>query len=263
LALKNGLDELGRELIAQVVETSTVALLRAEAGVTREEVRADLSAEEASAGIDSSTPPPESVAPATEKDALADTSPATDRNERHFELDVAARGIAKWTGSDLGLDHGAGAEAGLARRFTSGFALRGRLVFEYGLGQSLDSNGVFGSVQTTALRAALDARFAMGSSALSFGLGGGMDRVDLEPRVATGSSLTAAEGTLTTVPILRIETRYELTLGVFCMGAGVLADVSLVDTHYDVREGTGTRRIAVPWPVRPGLAVVLGICPRL
>lgn len=262
LNLKSGLDELGRELIAQVVETSTVALLRAEAGVTREEVRADLSAEDASLGVDSSPPPPTSVAP-TEKEGAADeTARASGHGDGRFELDVAARGIAKWTGSDLGLDHGVGAEAAVAGRFASGFALRGRLVVEYGLGQSIDTNGVFGTVQTTALRAMADARFAMGPSGLALGLGGGVDRVDLEPRVAVGSSLTAAPGTLTTVPILRIEARYELTLGVFCMSAGVLADVSLMDTHYDVRDGTGTRRIAEPWPVRPGMAAALGVCPR-
>ena len=46
-------------------------------------------------------------------------------------------------------------------------------------------------------------------------------------------------------------------------GAGLLADISLMDTHYDVRDATGTHPIAAPWPVRPGIAVALGICPRL
>ncbi|HVU00158.1 MAG TPA: hypothetical protein VHE30_00350, partial [Polyangiaceae bacterium] len=45
LNLRRGMDEVGRELVGQVVETSTVALLRSEGGMSREEAKAGLSAE--------------------------------------------------------------------------------------------------------------------------------------------------------------------------------------------------------------------------
>ena len=43
LELQNGLDEVGRELIAQVVETSILTLLRSEAGLSREQMKAGIS----------------------------------------------------------------------------------------------------------------------------------------------------------------------------------------------------------------------------
>jgi hypothetical protein len=62
---------------------------------------------------------------------------------------------------------------------------------------------------------------------------------------------------------MRLEARYELTLGTFRATAGLFGDVSLVDTHYDVRIGDQVTPVVEPWAVRPGLALTVGWCPPL
>jgi len=258
LELERGLDEVGRELIAQVVETSILTLLRSEAGLSREQVRADLadtseprdenSSEEALPAADENasvvrTPPPPAGEPAS-KSAL--------------ELELAARGVVKWTGSDLGADHGVGAETGLSYHFPTALFLRARLVFEQGFGQGITTPALSATVRTTALRGAIDVGSAFGPSALALGAGFGVDLAQIEPETAFDASLVLTEDTSSTIPVLRLEARYELTAGIFQMAAGVFGDVPLVDTHYDVRGNTGLERIAEPWAVRPGALLTLG-----
>jgi hypothetical protein len=69
-----------------------------------------------------------------------------------------------------------------------------------------------------------------------------------------------AKESTATIPVVRLEARYELTTGVFRLAAGLFADASLVDTHYDVRGSDGQQRIAEPWAIRPGVLLVAGTC---
>jgi hypothetical protein len=262
LELQRGLDEVGRELIAQVVETSVLTLLRSEAGLSREQVRADLadmseprdenSSEDALPGAEDGAivaqpaPPP----PADE--------PAAKAARSALELELAARGVFKWTGSDLGADHGLGAETGLSYHFPTRLFLRARLVFEYGFGQEITTPALSATVHTTAFRGGIDVGSAFGMSALACGIALGADRVRIEPETAFDASLVLAGGKSSTIAVVRLEARYELTAGIFRMAAGVFGDVPLVDTHYDVRGDSGLERIAEPWAVRPGALLTLG-----
>ncbi len=266
LSLRNGLDELGRELIAQVVETSTVVLLRSEGGLSREEAKAGLSdqgepgdAFEADDASPASRPAEAEVA----SDVEAAAPPIAKMQKTHLEYELSARGVAKWTGADLGLDHGAGLETALAWRSARAVLVRGRLSFEYIFGQLIDASAVSATIRTTALRAAVDVGAAFGSSALVVGLGGGVDLARISPKATPDSSLDLAPTSTGIIPVVRVEARYELTLGSFRMTAGLLGDASLVDTHYDVRRGAGQSRVATPWPVRPGMALTLGWCAPL
>jgi hypothetical protein len=262
LELKNGLDEVGRELIAQVVDTSILTLLRSEAGLSREQVKTDLahpsepdanSSEETDALEKPMTAPP---APSTEN-ARSDEGAAKSAPSA-LEFELGARGAAKWTGSDLGVDYGAGAETGLSYNRSKGLFLRGRLLFEYGFGQTIATPALNATVQTTALRAGVDFGAAFGVSALEFGLGFGADLARIMPETALDDSLVLAEESTATTPVVRLEARYELTAGSFRMAAGLFGDASLVDTHYDVRGESGQERIAEPWAIRPGVLVIVG-----
>jgi hypothetical protein len=260
LELPRGLDEVGRELIAQVVETSVLTLLRSEAGLSREQVRADLadtseprdenSSEDALPAADEASAQPAPV-PTAE-------APAVKPARSALELELAARGVVEWTGSDLGADHGVGAETGLSYHFPSALFVRARLVFEQGLGQGITTPALSATVRTTALRGGIDVGFAFGPSALALGAGFGLDLARIEPETAFDASLVLADDTSSTIPVSRLEARYELTAGIFQMAAGVLADVPLVDTHYDVRGNGGLERVAEPWAVRPGALLTLG-----
>jgi hypothetical protein len=175
-----------------------------------------------------------------------------------FEFELGARGAAQWTGSDLGAQYGAGAETGLSYNRSNGLFLRGRLLFEYGFGQTISTPELNAAVQTTALRAGVDVGTAFGVSALAFGLGFGADLARIAPETSPDASLVLAEESRATIPVVRLEARYELTTGIFRVGAGLFADASLVDTHYDVRDNNEQQRIAEPWAIRPGALVVIG-----
>lgn len=263
LDLQKGLDEVGRELIAQVVETSISTLLRSEAGLSREQLKADLShasePDENSAEATLGKPDEAATVPAPPSDRSAGESPAKSAASP-FELELGARGVAKWTGGDLGADHGAGAEAALAYNRSRGFLLRARLLFEYGFGQGITTPALSATVRTTALRAGVDFGPTFGKSALVIGLGFGVDLARITPETARDASLVLAESSSATTPVARLEARYELTSGIFRMAAGLFGDAPLVDTHYDVRGPGGLQPIAEPWPIRPGVLVVLGFC---
>jgi hypothetical protein len=262
LELKNGLDEVGRELIAQVVDTSILTLLRSEAGLSREEVKTDLAnPSEPDANSTEETVPLEKPATApSPADARSAGEPPGEPARSALEFELGARGTAQWTGSDLGMHYGAGAETGLAYGRSKGLFLRGRLLFEYGFAQAISTPELNATVQTIAFRAGVDFGTAFGGSAFAFGLGFGADLARIAPETAVDASLVLAEESTATIPVVRLEARYELTTGIFRLGAGLFADASLVDTHYDVRGSDGQERIAEPWAIRPGVLVVAGTC---
>lgn len=255
LALKNGLDELGRELIGQVVETSTVALLGSDAGVSREEARAGISAE----GDDAESAGDDALhlrgAPSPETSGAGLGAHARSR----LDLDVDARGFAKWSGHELGFDHGVGAEAALAFRASPRWSIGGRAELEYGFGQSIETDALDADVRATSFRVGPEMGTAEGVSAFSLGLLAGADFTKTTPKASADPTLALSGSSNGTVPVVRLEARYVLTLGVFRMSAGLFGDVSLADTHYDVEDATGSHRVAAPWPVRPGVALTLGL----
>jgi hypothetical protein len=258
LSLKNGLDELGRELIAQVVETSTVALLRSEAGLSREEASRDLSLQgQSSIPLDDAATAPSPAPSSSAEVSQSEKSAAARREPSPLSVEIAARFAPKWTGSDLAVDTGLGAETGLAYRLSPALFVRVRLVFEYGLGQSIEAASVTADVRTIALRAGVDVGTRSGPHGFAAGASAGADVTRVEPHTS-GPSLALSPPFTDTVPVMRLEARYELTLGAFRATAGVFADVSLKDTHYDVRIGDEVTPVAEPWAVRPGLAITAG-----
>jgi hypothetical protein len=253
LALKNGLDEIGRELIGQVVETSTVALLRSNAGVSREEARAGMSEEEATEAPGDSEP---LIEPA--KPEAASTNETAGRRGR-FEWDLDARGSLKWSGRDLGFDHALGLEAAFGARLGRSGFVRGRVTFEYGFGQSIEAEGVEATVRATGLRAGVDVGTKTGINAFSIGALGGADFRTISPVASTSPSLQLEATSRSAVPVLRLEARYELSVGAFRATAGLFADASLSDTSYDVRDAGGEHAVAAPWRVSPGAAITIGV----
>jgi hypothetical protein len=98
IALPSGLDEVGRELVGQVVESSVVTLLRSSSGLSREEASAEVARES-----DASEPPPPRETPPPAK-------PQKPR-ERAVAFSAMLRYAAEWFGPDLELAHGPGLDA--------------------------------------------------------------------------------------------------------------------------------------------------------
>jgi hypothetical protein len=95
------------------------------------------------------------------------------------------------------------------------------------------------------------------------GFGGGFDVARVEPEASLDPSVAPAGARTRLVPALRVEARYELGAGPWRLAFAGFADVSLVDTHYDLDLGGSAERLATPWQVRPGLALVFGWQPAL
>lgn len=245
IALPSGLDEVGRELVGQVVESSVVTLLRSSSGLSREEATAEVARE---------TPTPKPPPPA---EAPPPAEPRTSR-QRSFAFSVALRYAAAWFGPDLGLAHGPGLE--LAVGTSRGLRLRGRVSGEWFFDQALDVEELDAKVETKPLRASVDVGFPLAETqVLALGIGAGVDLSRVEPSAARAEGVTPGEAQSSIVPVLRPELRYELAVGSLVVAASAFADISLVRTHYDLLDDGQLVRLGAPWTARPGAALALGI----
>jgi hypothetical protein len=245
LPLRDGLDEYGRELIAQVVESSVSALLHSTAGITREQ---------ASAEIDR----PLEV-PRTEPVSAAPQTPPAAQKPSEWRAWTALRYAFEWSGGDLGAAHGPGLEVGVEWS-----ALRTRLIAERAFAQTLASPELTASLQTTALRFAVDTYWPkLAAHALVIGLGAGIDILDARPTAASDPLLTLAPGHSHAVPVVRAEVGYQLHQGPWRLLAFGFVDASLLHTHYDLDRAGSEVRLATPWPMRPGAGLVFGWSPSI
>jgi hypothetical protein len=175
---------------------------------------------------------------------------------------LGLRYAAEWSGSDLGVAHGPGGEVGVEWRGPA--LLRGAFSAERWFSQALASPRVNASIQGWPLRLSADVGVPVGHRQRGlFGLGGGFDVIRVEPQPALDPSVAPAGVRTRLVPMLRAEVRYELGAGPWGLVLAAFADVSLVETHYDLDLGSGAERLAVPWRVRPGLALIAAWRPAL
>jgi hypothetical protein len=63
--------------------------------------------------------------------------------------------------------------------------------------------------------------------------------------------------------VLRSELRYELGGSSFRAVVAAFVDGGLLETHYDLDQAGSANRLATPWRVRPGAALLVGFAPRL
>jgi hypothetical protein len=271
LGLRNGLDDVGREAVAQVVDSSLAVLLSfSSEGISRDEVRAALAS--------GPSPPP---APGTVVDLGARLSPsarhsapaATVAAVRATDAPLADRptgtgGVWRgwlaprysvaYAGSELGAAHGPGAEAALERAGTR-LLMRARLVAERRFTQVITSPTIDADVHDDSGRLLAEVGWAPDArQAISLGLGFGVDMTSVQPGAARAPDVTPAAATTHVVPVTRGELRYEIGGAAWRVAATLFADLSLFDTHYDLDRAGVPQRLATPWPVRPGAAVVVG-----
>lgn len=248
LSLRDGLDEVGRELIARVVETSTVALMNTEQGVTREQARAELAKDAAPAPA----PPP---APA---EAAPEEQPEPPEPVPLWRVLLGARALGHWTGDDLGARVAFGLEAG-GRTRAGGFWLGARFTAELGVPQALEASGIKANVLSAPLRLGVDAGTGFG---LFLGLSTGFDIVSLDPDRSDDPALTLQRDSIELSAASRAELRYELPLSqALYLAFSALVDVPWRATRFDVEQAGTLKHLATPWRVQPGVAITLGATP--
>jgi hypothetical protein len=254
LTLRDGLDEVGRELIARVVETSTVALMSSSEGVTRDEARAELALVTNAQAQPAPEPPP--AAP-VEQPKRAE--PASRKPEQRWSTLLGVRALGQWTGSDLGVRIGLGVEGGARFRTAGWLQIGGRLSAEIALPQQLEAEGVAASVLAIPLRIGVD----VGSEIdLFLSLSTGFDIEHLSPERAADSELMLASASTELTPTSRAELRYELALSrSLYLALSALIDVPWTAAHYDVEQDGTLKHLATPWRVQPGAVITLGATP--
>ncbi len=243
--LRDGLDELGRERIAQVLQSSTSALLRGTKGMSLAEVQEAVDA-------------PQS----TKNSALLATESATveqqPESQRPFIPRMGLDYRMAWTGSATRLRHGPALRPGLDE--LGGSPLRVALDAELDWPQYYSGRGAQLRVWSGQLglmlgvSAGQDRRFR-----LVAGAGGGISFARVGPKPFGTSSVTLYDRATYLSPILMTEAGAEWSLGRLVVGGRLLTTISLERIHYDLETVDGrAERLFAPWLVVPGLAVFVG-----
>lgn len=260
--LRAGFDDVGRELVGQIVETAVASLLTSGDGLTLEQAQRALTGDEPAAAPPRNPPPTSDPAeapprpPRRRRLAIA-SGPAPTTLEGWLALRYGALAL----GSELGVANGPGAELGLGVQ--RGFLLRARLTLERDFPRSFSTTQVAAELTRMRLRFAVDAGLPLSSvHALLVSLGVGQDRLNVKPAAPEGSRLAPAAAFQDQAPVAQAELRYEAARGRFRVAAALGADVSLVKTHYDLMQGAERKSVVHPWLVRPSASLALAYCPH-
>jgi len=258
--LRAGFDDVGRELVGQVVETAVASLLHSGDGLTREQAQLALTSDEsATAAAKPHGPERPGQAPPRSRPKPA-SAPSHPRTTTTLEGWFALRYGVVALGRELGVAHGPGLELGLGVK--RGLLLRGRVTLERDFSQSFETSRIAAELTRVQLRFAADAGLPLTSlQMLLVSLGIGQDRLDVKPTASAGSSVSPAAAFQDQAPVAHLEFRYEASLGRFRVAAALGADASLVETHYDVAYPTERERVVRPWLLRPSASIALAFCP--
>ncbi len=235
--LRSGLDELGRERIAQVIETSTQALLRGETAMSREQFENSLQTLETPSGTE----------PAGDREPPPDGSPRRYLTEPTLGVSYQSY----WSGSELGLMHGPGLRVGLVRTLERGSFL-GTAVVAPSFPQVHQEGGVEVRVQSIALRLLLGGAWPIGRGwSWSTSGGGGVSLSHISPRGLEEDWIEEPARTNVT-PWLQAELGVNWELSRLMVSVAFSSQLSLADTHYDHVRGTEQERLFTPWLLQPG-----------
>lgn len=252
VTLSGGLDAVGRELLGQVVESSVVALLRSNEGMSRSEVAAELERDGAEESAPPRREPPSAAEPPVER-------PPTPPARSVWALHFGARYAATWSGPDLGASHGPGLGAGvrLGRAVSFGLELGADRRFT----QRLSTAALDSSVDRSTFHALLEAGLALAPSHGVFvALGPALELSGTRP-TSRAPGVTPAPRRSELEPALRAELRYELGIGNVLLGAAALLEGPLMKRRYELTQAGGPELLASAAPLRPGAAVTLGVRP--
>jgi hypothetical protein len=268
--LPNGLDEVGRETLAQVIESSLVALQGQAKALSREELNRLLTGEAAfgpsqsppNAAIpeqDAALPvldaPPVAPAPAALK-ATHEPAPSGPNRSR---IQLAGAYTAHWSGPELGLLHGPALrlewESALGAESSWFAAATGELRWDQRYQSALVDVDV--ASRAAWLTGGIEHTWR-GQLRWLAGVGVGIDWAVIQPRYVEGGLSRVLPETSDTAVWLRAELGVERRFGSVHLALSLLTDVSSLDTHYDVRRAGRAQRLVTPWRVRPGVRVAVG-----
>ncbi len=260
IPLPEGLDDVARESIGQIVESSLLALLQGTTALGRTEVH------KAMGQFVDATPvePPPPVAAVAAPKALAPTQPDPSplaqpnppaQTRRWLTQRFGIGYGANFTGSAFGLEHGPGPVAGaeLIRRQDSLFATA---AFDWHFTQHYQTSEFDLSIQSSRIWLLFGWRKPIDDTAsfvATLGPGLSVTRVSSTPS-ETGP---AGPGSIShdVAPWARIQSGLEWGNSPLVIQLLLMADASFYNTQYDIYRNGTKEPLAHPWFVRPGAAL--------
>jgi hypothetical protein len=248
IPLIQGLDDFGRESIAQVVESSLLALLQGAQGTDRAEVRSALGPYLAPSNDQPRTPEPP---PLAQQPPRSETAIRTHRALR-FRLGVTY-GL-RLTGRDFGLQQGPGILSGLefVRSSDSLFVVG---AFEWNFERHHRTTEIDLAVQDNLMWLQFGWRKSTRDANFLAAIGPGVQLVRINPQLVTSSAVSVEQSKVHTSPWARMAAGFEWGDSPLVIQLLGNIDVSAYRTHYDiVRNGKG-EELASSWVVQPGVAM--------
>jgi hypothetical protein len=238
--LHTGLDEVGRENLAQVIVTSAVAFMQQRVSTNIRDIEQALE-----------TPATAAVPGTTQREATAAAaSPASEASPWTFRAG-GFYGAALEQSNEL--RHGPGALVGLARK-----SARRRLTLnaqvQYCWPETIEGPDAVLSVHTLSLRSTFGLDRTFGESAsIGVQLGAGADDVRVNPRRLTQSAATPRSVTLLR-PAMMLSVRTSLIQSNAQWALLIGANIYFSHTHYDVIDNGAPTIEYAPYLVQPQIA---------
>jgi len=264
IPLPQGMDDVGRESVEQVIESCFLALLQGATAISRVEVQAAMSPYVASAPgappFPEAPPAPPKATPSTQPRSLPSThpkpSPATQpaaatQSPRVLTHRLGIGYGANGAGSDFGVEHGPELLAGveLVRQHDSLFAAG---VFDWHFAQHHRNADFDLRVQNSRLWLIVGWRKPLKdptSFVATMGPGIGVTRVTTTsvPGVAA-----PVPGNSDVTPWARVQSGLEWGTAPLVIQLLLTADLSFYDTHFRIRRDGTEEPLAHAWFLRPG-----------
>jgi hypothetical protein len=247
IPLPQGLDDLGRETVAQVVESSMLSLREGSVGMSRSEVKT-VFAPSSSSSVES-TPSASRWRASPDAPAPAEAAP------RHFRARFGVNYQAVLTGRDFGPEHGPGVAVGLEYlRAKDSFIALG--AFEWRFEKEHRDAEFKLTVQNNLAWLLLGWRKPTPDSAVVVLVGPGLQLSRVRPTLIVNDAAASTTDHLVHVtPWVRLAAGLESDRSGFALQVLGKLDVSAYKTHYDIaRDGTSVP-LASTWVAQPGIVV--------
>ena len=251
IPLLRGLDELGRESVGQVIESSLLALLQGSPGISRADFHATLGQYLAVQSTAAPVAPNVSKRPLVAPGMSPPRSPPTRFATRHR---FGASYAVAWSGGDLGVEHGPGIVAGL--EFVGPrYSLWVTTAFELHFAQHHRTPEMDLEVRSNAGWLLLGWRKPLSSSASFVAMvGPGLNAARVRPHMNTPQG-TAEPDFVHFAPWLRASMGFEWYKSPLALQLLAVSDVSLYRTRYDIEINGSKQPMTEPWWLRPGAAL--------
>ena len=249
VALPEGLSQLGREALGQVLELSVRALLKDD--------RIGMSRAETSELLNARAPKPD--APAKKPDTPPEPPPPT-THESDSSLGAEAFYGARLFSSDVSVVHGPGLGLGWV---TEGPDFRSLLwvTGQYELPRVHGAPEVSVEWTTVRVEGGFGLAFPVADSSFLVGgrLGAGADVTSFTPGPGTADGdITLEPTSVSTAPVMSVAVEGMLPLGTrLSLSARALASFYPIRVHYDVARGDEQSEVLAPYWVRPGIEFCL------